>query len=317
MGAEDVGDLQGGAPHGGGLRGRQRLQRADHLAQDLGGHVGVERRGLELLVAEQHLDHADVDLLLQQVGGKAVAQRVHRHALVDLRGLGGGMDGAVELARGQRVHRVRARGTASRRAASCPGHGPRATRRAAARAAPARAWRSGPCGPCPARRAASCAGCRCRRPSARSPRWRAARRRRPPTAPSGASGCGAAAIRRATSSRLSTTGSVRGTRTGCILAISSPRSSVTSKKNFRPVIVALSVIGEVPRSTRCSWKRRRSSTVAVSGERLEEGGELAHRADVAGLRLGLELAHAHVVDHALAQRRDACGSMSPWFCSCR
>ena len=34
--------------------------------------------------------------------------------------------------------------------------------------------------------------------------------------------------------------------TGCILAISSPRPSVTSKKNFRPVIVALSVIGEVP-----------------------------------------------------------------------
>ena len=39
---------------------------------------------------------------------------------------------------------------------------------------------------------------------------------------------------------------MRGTRTGCILAISSPRPSVTSKKNFSPVIVALSVIGEVP-----------------------------------------------------------------------
>jgi hypothetical protein len=45
---------------------------------------------------------------------------------------------------------------------------------------------------------------------------------------------------------------VRGTRTGCILAISSPRSSVTSKKNFSPVMVALSVIGEAPWSTRCS-----------------------------------------------------------------
>ena len=79
--------------------GWQHLQRADHLAQDLGGHVRVDRRGLELLVPEQDLDHADVDLLLQQVGGEAVAQRVHRHALVDLRGLGSGMDGAVELAR--------------------------------------------------------------------------------------------------------------------------------------------------------------------------------------------------------------------------
>jgi hypothetical protein len=42
---------------------------------------------------------------------------------------------------------------------------------------------------------------------------------------------------------------------------------VTSKKNFNPVMVALSVIGEVPRSTKCSWKLRRSSTVAVSGGR--------------------------------------------------
>jgi hypothetical protein len=36
---------------------------------------------------------------------------------------------------------------------------------------------------------------------------------------------------------------VRGTRTGCILAINSPRSSVTPKKNFSPVRVAFSVIG--------------------------------------------------------------------------
>ena len=57
---------------------------------------------------------------------------------------------------------------------------------------------------------------------------------------------GAAAIRRATSSRLRTTGRVRGTRTGCILAINSPRSRVMSKKNFKPVSVALIVTGEVP-----------------------------------------------------------------------
>ena len=56
----------------------------------------------------------------------------------------------------------------------------------------------------------------------------------------------AAAIRRAASSRLNTTGSVRGIRTGCIFAISSPRSSVTSKKNFNPVIAAFSDTGEVP-----------------------------------------------------------------------
>jgi hypothetical protein len=41
------------------------------------------------------------------------------------------------------------------------------------------------------------------------------------------------------------------------------------------------------------------------GRALEEDGELAHRAQIASLCLGLELPHAHVVEHALAQRRDA------------
>ena len=66
---------------------------------------------------------------------------------------------------------------------------------------------------------------------------------------------------------LSTTGTVRGSFTGCIRAIRSMRPKVMSKKNFSPVSVAFSVTGEVPVSTRCSWKLRRSSTVAVSGER--------------------------------------------------
>ena len=43
--------------------------------------------------------------------------------------------------------------------------------------------------------------------------------------------------------------------------------SVTSKKNRSPVIVAFSVGAEVPSSTRCNWKLRRSSALAVSGER--------------------------------------------------
>jgi len=77
----------------------------------------------------------------------------------------------------------------------------------------------------------------------------------------------AAAISWAASCVLNTTGTVRGSFTGCILAISSPRPSVMSKKNFSPVSVALSVMGEAPVSTKCSWKLRSSSTVAVSGER--------------------------------------------------
>jgi hypothetical protein len=78
----------------------------------------------------------------------------------------------------------------------------------------------------------------------------------------------AAAISAAASCVLSTTGTVRGSFTGCMRAINSPRPRVVSKKNFKPVSVAFSVMGEVPASTRCSWKLRRSSTVAVSGERL-------------------------------------------------
>src|SRR5258706_10951150 len=39
------------------------------------------------------------------------------------------------------------------------------------------------------------------------------------------------------------------------------------------------------------------------GRALEEGRQLANSADVAFLRSRLQLAHAHVVDHALAQRR--------------
>lgn len=78
---------------------------------------------------------------------------------------------------------------------------------------------------------------------------------------------GAAAIRRPTSSGLRITGSLRGTATWVILSMSSGRPSVMSKKNFNPVRVALMVTGPVPVSTRCNWKRRRSSVVAVCGER--------------------------------------------------
>ena len=73
VGAEDIRDLQGGTPHGGGLRGWQLLQWTDHLAQQIGGDLGIQRRGLELLVPEQDLDHTDIHLLLQKVGGETVA----------------------------------------------------------------------------------------------------------------------------------------------------------------------------------------------------------------------------------------------------
>ena len=73
MGAEDVRHLQGTRPHGGGLLRLQCFQRADHFFEHLGGYLGIERRGLQLLVAQHDLNHPDVDLLLQQMGCKAVA----------------------------------------------------------------------------------------------------------------------------------------------------------------------------------------------------------------------------------------------------
>ena len=72
MGAEDVRDLEGGAPHREALRGYGVLQRTDHLTQQVGRHLGIERGRIELLVPEQHLDDADIDLLFEQVGRKAM-----------------------------------------------------------------------------------------------------------------------------------------------------------------------------------------------------------------------------------------------------
>ena len=151
-----------GRRHGSSLQGLQGLERTDHLAQNIGGDLGIQRRGLQFLVTEQHLDNPNVHLLFQQMRGKAVPQRMHRDALVDPGGLGGGMDGPVELARAERVDRDPCPEIASHLAALFLVHGQTATRRAGAPAGPARAWRSDPCCLCPVRCAASCAGYRCR-----------------------------------------------------------------------------------------------------------------------------------------------------------
>jgi hypothetical protein len=82
------------------------FERAGDLAERLEADAGIERGGIELFVPEQHLDHANVGLLLQQMRGEAVPQRVQRNALVDLGHLRRSMAGPVELARGERVDRV-------------------------------------------------------------------------------------------------------------------------------------------------------------------------------------------------------------------
>src|SRR5690606_24867719 len=59
------------------------VERTDHAAAAAVEHVGVDRRGGDVLVPEQLLDGADVVAVLEQVGGEGVAQRVRRDRLVD------------------------------------------------------------------------------------------------------------------------------------------------------------------------------------------------------------------------------------------
>ena len=81
---------------------------------------------------------------------------------------------------------------------------------------------------------------------------------------------GAASRNRSTSSWPSTVRSVRGWWTWLILASKSARPRVTSKKSSRAVTAAFTLPRRTPRSTKSSWKRRRSSAVAVAGERLRK-----------------------------------------------
>jgi hypothetical protein len=50
-------------------------------------------------VAKKHLDYANIHLLFEQVRRETVSQGVRSYALVDLRGLGGGVNGTVQLPR--------------------------------------------------------------------------------------------------------------------------------------------------------------------------------------------------------------------------
>jgi hypothetical protein len=47
------------------------------------GGTGVERGGIEFGVPQEGLDHADVDILFEQVRGEAVPERMRRHAVPD------------------------------------------------------------------------------------------------------------------------------------------------------------------------------------------------------------------------------------------
>src|ERR1700730_2498163 len=115
--AEDVRDLQSWTGHvsralGGRLSllelARDAIERAHDLADRLGGDACIECGGIEFGVAEQDLDYTNVDLLLEQMRGKAVPERVRRYALVDPCHVSGGMARAIELAGRQRLHWIAA-----------------------------------------------------------------------------------------------------------------------------------------------------------------------------------------------------------------
>ena len=84
--AEDVRDFQSRTGHARRQLCRRlvpvRSQRSEAIqwardcADRVGDHLRVERGGLELGMPEQDLDQANVGVLLQQLGGKAVPQRV-------------------------------------------------------------------------------------------------------------------------------------------------------------------------------------------------------------------------------------------------
>jgi hypothetical protein len=78
MVAEDVRNLQSVSSHdcaGSGRRSELKiLQRAFYLAQQLGSYLAIASGILKLLVPEEHLNHADILVAFQQMGGEGVSQ---------------------------------------------------------------------------------------------------------------------------------------------------------------------------------------------------------------------------------------------------
>ena len=88
MAAENIRNLKRGTRHG-RRRSRRRIASPLRLSRSKGlitlrislGHPRIERRRVELRVAKQNLDDADIDILLQKMGRKTVPQRVQRTRL--------------------------------------------------------------------------------------------------------------------------------------------------------------------------------------------------------------------------------------------
>jgi len=73
---------------------RDAVERAHDLADRLGGDAGIERRGVELGMPQQDLDHPNVGVLFQKMRCKTVTERVRGYPLADLGHVSSGMAGA-------------------------------------------------------------------------------------------------------------------------------------------------------------------------------------------------------------------------------
>ena len=73
-GRQQIGQLRRDAAQPLRLHQRHELvEQARHGVDRPGGDLRVERGRFELAVAQQDLDHVDIDILLQQMGGEAMA----------------------------------------------------------------------------------------------------------------------------------------------------------------------------------------------------------------------------------------------------
>jgi hypothetical protein len=76
------------------------------------------------------------------------------------------------------------------------------------------------------------------------------------------------------------------------------------KKKRRAETALLMLGGCMPVRAWCSCNRRRSSAVAVSGERPIKAANDSHVTDIIAARVLIETAHGHVFDHARPQWAD-------------
>ncbi len=78
---------------------RQSVERAHRTGDDPGRDAGVERRRRQVVVTQQHLDDANVDAALQQMGGGAATKDMHADAPVGPRRGRGRTAGGVQHGR--------------------------------------------------------------------------------------------------------------------------------------------------------------------------------------------------------------------------